>query len=234
MRERLSELWKVYRWTLDLLFPPSCVGCQKLETWLCDACAQQIPLHLEPLCPRCGRPWNGVCVICRSTPLRVAPIHSVFLFQGLVRDVLHAFKYRGARNIVSVLQASMLKAWRYHEVQSDLLVPVPLHAQREKRRGYNQAAVLAQALSYSLQKPAALQLLTRVRNTPSQTRLSREERQANVREAFVALPFTSLEGKIVTLVDDVATTGATLDACAAVLLECGARSVNAFTLARAP
>jgi ComF family protein len=208
------------------------------------------------MCPRCGRPEKAaesgaaesgvagycdpedgdghLCAVCRDAPLRVAPIRSAFLFKDEIRDVIHALKYRGASDILNPLAGRMAESWRYHNMQSDVLVPVPLHADREAKRGYNQAALVAKAIGRQVGVPVAGKVLLRVRDTPSQTRLNRDERKRNVEAAFTCVTCAPFTGRRVTLVDDVATTGATLDACAAALLACGAQSINAFTLARAP
>ncbi len=228
--------WGLYRQVLDIFAPPCCVVCKKVGTWLCDDCAQKIPPFYAPLCPRCGRPESSqrLCRVCQTAPLSVAPIRATFLFQGAVRDVVHALKYRGARNILSPLAKRMAEVWQYHKMESDLLIPVPLHANREAKRGYNQSVLVAKALGSQIGIPVAEGVLTRVRDTMSQTKLNREERKKNVNEAFTYSAYTKLDGKRVTLIDDVATTGATLEACAVVLVSNGAKSVNAFTLARAP
>lgn len=229
-------VWSFYRWGLDLLFPPSCVSCKRVGTWLCEPCAQQIPLFEAPLCSRCGRPWSkpGLCPVCRKTPLQVNPIRAVFIFAPPIREVLHALKYRGGGAVVTTLAAKMGAAWRQQGMESDLLLPVPLHPSREVKRGYNQATLLALALGKQVDVPVWTRVLMRVRNTPSQTKLNRQERKENMADAFVCAAGLNLAGMRVTLIDDVATTGATLDACAGVLLQAGAAAVNAFTLARAP
>jgi len=166
--------------------------------------------------------------------LQVNPVRSAFLFEEPIRSAIHALKYRGGVQIVEALAEPLALAWRTLDMHSDLLVPVPLYARREARRGYNQAQVLAHALGTQLGLPTASRTLQRVRDTTSQTRLNREARRRNVADAFVVFPGLELTGVTVTLVDDVATTGATLNACATILLEAGAAAVNAFTLARAP
>jgi len=252
----LRYAWGVYRQVLDLFVPPRCVVCKRVGTWLCDHCVQQLPLFNAPMCPRYGRPENvaksGVaedsdsgdsaaedgaghlCAVCRTAPLRVAPIRSTFLFKDEIRDVIHALKYRGASDILKPLAGRMAESWHYHNMQSDVLVPVPLHANREAKRGYNQAVLIAKAIGRQVRLPVAGKVLLRVRDTASQTRLNRDERKRNVEAAFTCVTCAPFAGRHVTLVDDVATTGATLDACAEVLLACDAQSVNAFTLARAP
>lgn len=225
-----------YRWVLDLVAPPLCVGCRAVGVWLCATCAERIPLYTSAQCPCCGRPWaqSGPCAVCLEHPLQVHPVRSAFLFEEPIRSAIHALKYRGGTQVVETLAAPLAQAWRAQGMTSDLLAPVPLHTRREARRGYNQAAVLARALGAQLGLPTASRALQRVRDTASQTRLNREARRQNVAEAFVVFPGLELHGLCVTLVDDVATTGATLNACAVALLEAGAQTVNAFTLARAP
>ncbi|MGC9358671.1 MAG: ComF family protein, partial [Anaerolineae bacterium] len=155
-------------------------------------------------------------------------------FEGPLRDALHAFKYRGGRHVADVLAPKMAFVWKRQKMSADLLVPVPLYPSREAKRGYNQAAILASALSREIEIPTANRVLKRVRNTPSQTGFDREGRRQNVAGAFVCADGLDLAGRTVTLVDDVATTGATLDACADALMAAGAKAISAFTLARAP
>lgn len=171
--------------------------------------------------------------MCRVAPLSVSPIRSVFLFRDEIRDVIHALKYRGARDILRPLAGRIAESWHYHDMPSDVLVPVPLYKKREAKRGYNQAVLVAKTLGLQIGLPVVAGVLCRVRDTVSQTRLNRDERKQNVDAAFACVTCAPFAGRRVTLVDDVATTGATLEACATVLLACGAQSVNAFTLARA-
>lgn len=236
MEYLIKWAWHIYRWGIDLILPPQCVGCGEVGLWLCTSCAQKIPLWEAPQCPRCGRPWEaeGCCTVCREAPLQVAPIRSTFLFQAEIRDVMHALKYRGGRQVIRPLIPRMVAAWERGALVSDLLVPVPLHPRREAKRGYNQATLLAQALGKAIAVPVASRLLMRSRDTISQTKLDREHRRENVSGAFIYTSDVSLCGMQLTLVDDVATTGATLDACAEALAAHGAERVSAFTLARAP
>jgi predicted amidophosphoribosyltransferase len=154
-------VWSFYRWGLDLLFPPSCVSCKRVGAWLCEPCAQQIPLFEGTLCPRCGRPWSkpDLCPVCRKTPLQVNPIRSVFIFDSPIREALHALKYRGGGSVVTTLAARMDEAWRRQGMESDLLLPVPLHPSREVKRGYNQATLLALALGKQVDVPVGATLL---------------------------------------------------------------------------
>lgn len=227
---------RLYRLLLDLVLPPCCVVCGEVETWLCDGCAEQIPFADRPVCLRCGDAWDGpgLCPRCCTSPLRVAPITSVFLFQDAIRDAIHALKYRGGVQVADPLSRRMADAWRCWGLSSDLLVPVPLFSDREARRGYNQSVLLARALSTQVEVPVDETTLFRTRATASQTHLGRQERWDNVRDAFACPDARDLSGLRITLLDDVATTGATLDACAVALIAQGARAVSAFTLAHAP
>jgi len=226
---------RLYRLLLDLVLPPCCVVCGKVEIWLCDGCAEQISFADRPVCPRCGDAWEGpgLCPRCRTSPLRAAPITSVFLFQDAIRDAIHVLKYRGGVQVVDPLSRRMAEAWRCWGLSSDLLVPVPLFSDREARRGYNQSILLARALSTRVEVPIDETILFRTRATASQTHLGRQERWDNVRDAFACSDARDLSGLRITLLDDVATTGATLDACAVALIAQGARAVSAFTLAHA-
>jgi len=235
VKRTTSAVRRLYRLLLDLVLPPCCVVCGKVEVWLCDGCAEQIPFADRPVCPRCGDAWDGpeLCPRCRTSPLRAAPITSVFLFQDAIRDAVHALKYRGGVQVVDPLSGRMAEAWRCWGLSSDLLVPVPLFSDREALRGYNQSALLARALSTRVEVPIDETILFRTRATASQTHLGRQERWDNVRDAFACSNARDLSGLRITLLDDVATTGATLDACAVALIAQGARNVSAFTLAHA-
>lgn len=226
---------RLYRGFLDLILPPRCVVCGKVETWLCEGCTSQLSFFTGPVCPKCGRQWrgSGLCSFCRDHPPIVESIRSAFLFQGPVQDAIYAFKYRGAQNLAVPLAQRMAEFWLRAPNKVDVLVPVPLHPERERQRGYNQAALLAEVLGRLIERPVAIGALVRVRPTRSQTQLDATERRRNVAGAFTCMMDEYIRGRDIMLVDDVATTGATLDACAASLLACDVHAVRAFTLARA-
>ena len=230
-----TGLQQLYRWFLDLILPPRCVVCGKVDIWLCETCTSQLSFFEGPQCPKCGRLWkgSGLCSFCRDRPPLVASIRSAFLFQGAIQDAIYAFKYRGARRVGILLAQCMAEFWLQTPETIDVLIPVPLHPDRERQRGYNQAAILAETLGCMIERPVATGALVRVRPTRSQTKLNVAERRRNVADAFTCVMGEDIRGRDIMLVDDVATTGATLDACAVALLAGGARSVRAFTLARA-
>jgi ComF family protein len=153
----------------------------------------------------------------------------VGVYDGTLREILHAFKYEGRRTLAAPLARLMAEAGRELLATAVVAVPVPLHRRRERSRGFNQARDLALGLGCPI-----ADALTRTRATPSQTDLPAARRHANVRDAFAVGPRSraGIDGRVVVLVDDVSTTGATLEACARALKDAGAREVRALTAAR--
>ena len=220
---------------LNLLFPPRCIVCGQVDSWLCDECAPKLPQLQGPVCARCGVPVTHppLCPRCRQTPLRLQQVRSVFLFDGRPRAAIHHLKYRHGRELAAPLGRLLADYMATNPMPVDLVVPVPLHPRRLRQRGYNQAALLACELGRQAGLPVDQDGLQRVRETASQMRLNAAERQVNVRDAF-ACSNGNAQGRQVLLVDDVCTTGATLEACADALRAGGAKAVWALTLARAP
>lgn len=196
---------------LDLIFPPRCAGCGRVGSLLCSACQAQM---------RAARPIPVYAPNLRAV--------SAAVFGGPWRHAIHALKYEGQRALAPALAAFLPPL--PEGAQPDLIVPVPLFPGREKWRGYNQSALLAEALGARLGLDVCADALRRVRDTRSQVGLSRQERQRNVSDAFTARA-DRVAGRRVLLVDDVVTTGATLSACAASLYRAGAAEVWAATLA---
>ncbi len=178
-------------------------------------------------------PRMEVCRRCREHPPAFEQLRSWALFEGPVRAALHRIKYRRDLPLADALAASLVGLYRSTlQWHLDMVVPVPLSARRRRERGYNQASLFAFPLALALRLPYRPAALERRRHTRSQVDLSWRERQQNVAGAFQAHP-AAVSGKSILLVDDVATTGATLNACAAALQAGGARSVYALTVARA-
>jgi len=158
-------------------------------------------------------------------------MRSVVYFEGVLREAMHRFKYYGLTALAGPLGGLMVGYWMQHPMPVDVLVPVPLHAARLRERGYNQAALLAREMARQVGLVVDERTLTRQRATDPQVELDASQRKENVRDAFRCCG-NSLAGKQVLLIDDVCTTGATLEACAVALYEGGARGVRALTLAR--
>ena len=232
--EAISLHWRDLRGQfVDILFPPRCVGCHRVGVWLCAECLNQVSPVEPPICARCGdRIVTGdLCARCQTSPLRIACIRSAVYFEGVLRQAIHELKYQGCAELASPLGSLMAAYWVQHPMPVDVVVPVPLHSARLRERGYNQAALLAREMADQVGLSVDEHLLIRQRSTSPQVELNAHQRRENVRDAF-CWSGKGLVGKRVVLVDDVCTTGATLEACAVALCEGGAHSVRALTLAR--
>ncbi|MBI4311386.1 MAG: ComF family protein [Chloroflexi bacterium] len=220
---------------VDLVYPKRCYVCGRHGHFLCPACVPDLPRLRQPYCGLCAQPEKRMarlCPHCQQHPLDIDGIRSPYLMEGPVRNIVHALKYQGARAVAQPMGDLLAQYYLEERLAADVLVPVPLHAKKERERGYNQSALLAIAASQPLGLPVEAGALRRVRNTHSQARsVSSEERRVNVDKAFEA-EAALVEGKRVLVIDDVCTTGATLEACAIALREAGATSVWGLTLAR--
>ena len=223
---------------LNLVFPPHCVICRVGGALLCDACMEHFPRVEPPWCEHCGEPAvrGRVCQRCKQTPPEIDGIRSVVLLEGGAREAVHRLKYGGCSSLASPLARLMAEYWRVSPLPADVVAAVPLHIARQRERGYNQAHLLGRELGRLLGLPPVSGTLTRARNTRAQVGLDACERHANVRGAFEyesPRRGDGVRGLRVLLVDDVCTTGATLEACSTALKAAGAASVWGLTLARA-
>jgi len=219
---------------LDAVFPPRCVGCGRHGAFLCAGCREAMPRALPPRCLLCWQPEGRgeTCGRCARARPAFAGARSLYLFQGPVREAVHALKYNHLSALARPMGELMAAYLRTEELPVDLVVPVPLFGQRKRLRGYNQSALLARELARLDGLPLAERGLSRRRDTPPQARsVDAEARRRNVAGAFAA-DGRRVEGRRVLLIDDVMTTGATLDACAQALRQGGAASVWALTFAR--
>ncbi len=226
----LSWFWQ----GVDLLFPPQCAGCGRQGVRWCQDCQHKVLPVPQPFCPLCGLPVSapGRCLKCQAQPPAFDALRSWAVFAAPLRQALHSLKYRRNLGLGESLARQMAPFVSGLEWKADVFLPVPLSASRLRERGYNQVGLVARPLALLLGWRYLPQALTRIRETRSQVGLTPTERRANVRDAFRAR--TSLvQGRRVVLVDDVATTGATLDAAAQALRRAGAIEVRAVTLARA-
>lgn len=231
----LAKAQNIWNELLALFFPERCEGCGQTGSLFCSACQQQIDFLLPPLCPLCGYPSrnNLLCYRCQKSARTVDGVRSVAFFEGPLRETVHAFKYRGLHCLTKPLAKLMVVCWHREPLPADVIVPVPLHRRRLRERGYNQAALLARALGAEIGLPVREDWLIRTRVTAPQVKLNVSERKQNVADAFQCRIPDLVIGRQVLLVDDVCTTGATLDACGLALRQAGAKSVWAFTLGRA-
>ena len=228
---------------LDFLYPLHCVLCGVKTPAdageLCEDCSEAFPKNEPPFCPYCGQgqlaqPDPALCPSCRGKPFVFDQAWSALLYEGGVRDCLHHFKYRERVLLVKPLSEILIRfaGASLPCASFDAIAPVPLFPGRERERGYNQSLLLSQRLSVALGLPLLKRSLIRSRETPSQISLSKEKRLKNVRGAFDVRTPSLIQKKRILLIDDILTTGATANACAAALKEAGAVSVCVATLAR--
>lgn len=216
---------------LDLVFPPTCVGCGRVGRWICEACWGRVPWDADGSCQLCGRPWlSSSCAHCGRVPTSLDATIAVARFDGVAREAVHALKYHGHHAISSLLGRLMAAAMPALEIS--VVTPVPLHRSRRRQRGYDQAALLARHVARALDVPLDAGLLTRTRATQDQVGLDGEARRLNLDGAFTAE--SRVAGEDVLLIDDVFTTGATMETAAACLREMGARRVVGLAFAQTP
>ena len=230
----LPRLANIRRTALDLLLPCWCLGCGKEGSFICISCRQKLPEIKSAICPRCGMPQAGgiLCSACLNKKHYIDGIRSPFRFEGIIRQAIHQLKYKNLRAIAESLAELLGNYLTTHPIPGEVLVPVPLHHRRLKERGYNQSELLAKKLGSIVGLSVMADLITRQQNNPPQARAtSVAERRSNVANAFTCRN-CSLQNKRVILIDDVATSGATLNACAATLKTAGAVSVWGLTIAR--
>jgi ComF family protein len=242
----------------SVVFPASCSLCgEELSdptlTGVCESCWTNLEPWRGPVCESCGLPLVServgqasevLCSLCRSGTFRLDRARSLNSYSGLLRAAILQLKFHRRDRLGKRLGGLLAQVW--HGIERDLegeravLVPVPLHAARQRERGFNQAELLARGLKMSLEKTRGgqgpqvdVRSLVKTRATPPQTGLSVSARHENVRGVFAVVHPERVRNRRVVLVDDVMTTGATLSACARALSSAGARSMCALTLARA-
>ena len=231
------------RVVLDTLLPPRCLTCEatvERQHQLCSACWSALRFLAEPLCACCGTPFpfesqpGLLCAECIAEPPRFRKARAVLAYDDRSRDAILALKHGDRTDAAPGFGAWLARAGAELVAEADALVPVPLHRWRLFRRRYNQSALLAQAAARATRLPVLADALQRTRNTPTQGTRTRLGRFDNVRGAFRVRPAREAQvaGRRLILVDDVMTTGATVEACAAVLLRAGAAHVDVLTLAR--
>jgi ComF family protein len=221
-----------------------CIFCETPGSFVCGDCESALPFVCESYCTICGRPFPNMGVYAVSVPvhpcghcLKDKPAYdkhrALMSFEGVARDLVHNLKYKG-EFWIRKFYADHLERLKGEFVDVDAIVPIPLHRMRLVSRGFNQSAVLAGAWREVLCKPLSLSLLSRRIDTITQTGLTRKQRSANLKGAFQVGSTDEIVGKKILLVDDVHTTGATLNAASRILKKAGAAAVFATSLAVVP
>lgn len=218
---------------LDLIYPPICLSCStSMESYasdlkICEACRQKF----EPVTPG----FVEQMILKRLPDNYLDSLMVCFFFNEIVQQIIHHIKYNKMMNLgLSFGRFASGYIQGQLRCTPDLIIPVPLHAAREKERGYNQSEMIAKGIFENRRTTVVNNGLIRKRDTPSQTKLNRQERQKNVEDAFLLNPNLKLDGKIVVLVDDVVTTGATINSCAHTCKKAGATAVFGVAIATPP
>ena len=230
MTGALGQLWSR---TLGVLYPARCVGCGRFGEFLCEECVDSAPRASGSRCGRCWMPCGEMelCAACDRRLPAFAALRSAFSYEGLARSAVLALKFQGVSALATEMARPMADALARWVPAIDVVVPVPLGWLRRRTRGYNQSALLAREVCRSHGLPLETRALRRARQTaPQAQQPDADARRRNIEAAFV-LGSRPVGGSVL-LIDDVATTGATLDACARILLEGGASEVFALTFAR--
>ena len=230
---------------LGFLYPEICQLCGEQhatakEGYVCGCCRSHVRFIKPPFCERCGLPFEGdlttpfECANCREMELHFSAARSAVVAHGAVLEIIHRYKYQRALWFEPFLAGLLLREAvpALRGQNWDLIVPVPLHPLKQREREFNQAERLAAHLGAATEIPLNPKLLQRVKFTNTQTRLTRQQRAANMRGALAMRHGARLDGERVILVDDVFTTGATTSACAQALLAAGADEVCVWTVAR--
>ena len=229
---------------LDVILPPICHICHSFipnasTLHICPTCRDLLPLVVSPLCPICGIPFIGAgsdhrCGACLANPPLFDTARAPFLYEGSIRDLIHSFKYSQKTHLRNPLALLTIEGMGVFltEKKPNLIIPVPLHRSRLRQRGFNQAVLLGRIVSQHLSLPMRTDVLVRTRPTEPQIDLSATERRVNVKGAFAIYKPEQIACKRILLLDDVMTTGSTMNECAKVLKNAGAESVMAVTIAR--
>ena len=242
---RFAALHSLVKCILHFLFPRTCFACgcdlpRDACVFLCDSCQKGIKPTGPLICRRCGvtlKSGGAHCYNCRggkAKTYKCSVIRSSFAFNASSRGLVHALKYGGADYLAREMGKRMaVNFCKYPELAAaEIVMPVPLFSSRLRQRGYNQSALLARAFAKETGLCVDETSLVRTRNTRSQTKLGWKDRLENMTGAFLCRKPKDVKGKVILLVDDVATTGATLEGCAAALKAAGAKKVFAYTFAR--
>ncbi|MEN8134823.1 MAG: ComF family protein [Thermodesulfobacteriota bacterium] len=228
----------------ELLFPASCLACgqppeQFGKIMLCRSCLAEVRLIDRPLCKCCGRPFHEatgdehLCGLCLKDHYHFDMARALVQYRPPITTIISRFKYHGQTTSLKSFQAIQQQLPGLTDLnQPDLIIPIPLHLKRLRQRGFNQALLLARALYPNHQQLIDFRVLERHRFTEPQTGLSGKIRRKNLKNAFRVKDEEVVKGKRVLLVDDVFTTGTTVNECAKVLKKAGSQEVQVLTIAR--
>lgn len=237
---KLKKIRKIFKQgydhVLELIFPKKCVGCGHEGNWFCAECMNQVVLVQAPTCPQCNRltPKGQYCRGCRSRFSLTGIYIAAHYREGPLKEAIHNFKYNRIKGLVMPLSELMMMRLSAGFPTGDLVLTcVPLHSSRLAERGFNQAELLARELAKNFGIDFYPQMLIRKRKTKPQVEFSGDERRKNIVGAFQAgRDVDKAKNQTVLIVDDISTTGATLNECAKVLRKAGAHQVWGVVIAK--
>lgn len=216
---------------LELIFPNKCIVCGKIiefgrKNFLCAECKDLFKFIDDKRCEKCSRPIeNGeLCSMCMQKNYCFDKNYSLLVYDELMHDLIVQFKFKNHPAIGRGLGKIMAQKF---DMNADFIIPVPIHKMRRRNRGFNQAEILAKEISKRTGIPLRLDILKRIKNTRAQWRLNPHERANNLKGAFAS---KNVDGKKIILIDDIFTTGSTINECAQVLKTAGADKVFSYTL----
>ncbi len=238
--EKLREIIKA---SLDLLFPPSCPLCKTVtgntDKLLCGECFSQLKFIKTPYCSYCGRAFSSgsddhLCGDCLKSSWNFDKARSIFAYEEIIAGLIHGLKYSGNMTGLETFQHLSRQSPVSDDLSiPDLILPVPLHIKRLRVRGFNQALLLAKKLFPEEKEKIKYDILLRQMDTPTQTGLSGKQRRENLKHAFIVKRPSEITGRNILILDDVFTTGSTVNECAKVLKTAGCRRVEILTICRA-
>ncbi len=232
---------KIAKFFLDLIFPIFCFACGQDGCYLCENCSKKIFQNIKFTCPVCQKLsfCGRTCPDCQRKTYLDGLIWIAPYQNQTIRKMIHSFKYEFAKDLAKTLASLMIKTILTSELinlfspkKSWLIVPIPIQNKKLKERGFNQAELLAREISNQTKIPFETKILIKIKNTPSQTTLQEEERRKNVKNVFSVKNSNLIKNKNIVLVDDVVTTGATLDEAAKTLKSAGAKMIWGLALAK--
>lgn len=226
---------KILLYPIRLLYPPTCTFCQDIiplisESLICYYCQEAYPPIQDPVCKKCGKELahdDDLCLDCEKASHKYTQGLALYPYQGTIKETLYRFKYGGHRKYAQFFAENMYRQLKettfFHKI--DLIIPVPLSKERLKQRGYNQAAEIAKYLSSLSQLPLDDQTLIRHKDTKPNSGLSPQQRLKNVNNVFTTSKLLAPKYKVILLIDDIYTTGSTVNECSKQLTKAGAKEV---------
>ncbi len=238
-----DKLKNVATASMDLLFPPSCPYCKEItgdiNRLLCMECFSQLKFIKTPYCSCCGRVFysgsdNHLCGDCLKSSWNFDKARSIFSYEDIIANLIHGLKYSGDMTGLNTFQHLNMQSPISDDLSSpDFIVPVPLHIKRLRMRGFNQALLLAKKLFPKEKEKIKYDILLRKTDTSTQTGLSGKQRRKNLKNTFSVKSSSEIIGKNILILDDVFTTGSTVNECAKALKKAGCKRVEVLTICRA-